>query len=147
MPSIKLSPAFQAFAQGVTAADQVRAELEQLIPEGTYDQRIAMFCLRIGQRAAAYAEQEAFDAFIAGAGSRQPERTGVLFELDTSGPTFNRHDPDAPGYDFGTDDAEFRFEVTKALTRTINEIADGADGGKLYDAQGRKIGQFRIIDS
>lgn len=144
MASIKLSPTFQAYAQGVTAADEVRAEVEQLISDGTHDQRAAIFWLKIGQRSTAYTDQDVFDAFIAGAMTRQPERTGLLLELDTSGPTFNRHDPEAPGYDFDTDDTDFRSEVAKVFTYAISDIAGGFDEGKLYDSQGRPVGRFRI---
>lgn len=75
MPSIKLSPTIQAFAQGITAAGEVHADVERLIPEGTYDQQAALFWLKIGQLSVTYADQEVFDAFIAGVATRQPTRT------------------------------------------------------------------------
>lgn len=145
--TIQLGPGAEAFAQGVVAAGQILAQVEELLPSAPYDQRAALFWLKVGQRSTAYTEQDVFDAFIGGVMSRQPERKGVLMEVDTSGPAFNLHDPEAPGYSFEEDDEAFRFEVQQVVRRGLREISEGSDDGALYDGYGRVCGHYRINHS
>jgi hypothetical protein len=73
--------------------------------------------------------------------------TAKASQLDTSGPTFNKHDPDAPDYDYDRDDKDFRFEVEQVLRRGMMDIADGSDDGELRDGYGKVCGRYRINHS
>lgn len=144
---IQLNGPTSAFYAGASVAGKMQERVVELLPDGTPDQRLALFWTLVGRRSAEFETQEGFDSFIMGAASCAPARQGVFVEFTTTSPEFHKHDPETAGYDYEQDDRDFRMQVAQVMARVRLWIQEGLDSREIRDRKGRVIGRFYINDS